>query len=606
MKNSYDVIVIGGGHAGIEASNAVSKMGGKIALFNFSIDTIGVMSCNPAIGGLAKGHLVREIDALGGVMGKAIDKTGIQFRMLNMTKGPAVWGPRAQADKEEYRKFVTEYVSGQENIDVYGEPVDSLIFENNKYTGVVTETGKTIKSKAVIITTGTFLNGTTFVGKQKKSEGRYGERPSIKLGNNLKTLDISIGRLKTGTPCRIHKDSIDYGKMTEQPGDVVPMPFSFDTENLNLNQVCCYLTHTTPLTKQIVQENLHLSALYGGEITGIGPRYCPSIEDKFVKFKDKERHLLFVEPEGLTIPSMYINGASSSLPADIQIKMIRSIEGLENAEILRTGYAIEYDFVDPRELTQGLEIKKYPNIFLAGQINGTSGYEEAAAQGLMAGINAMLKINNKEPLVLKRSEAYIGVLIDDLVTKGVDEPYRMFTSRADHRLLLRQDTADFRLMEYGYKLGTISEYSYKRMRERKERILKTIKIMDETIVKGKSLSAHYIIPYVAEEEIISMKPDIFADLRGFEKITVLADIKYRGYLEKENERIQKSSEIDEKIIPPAIDYKNIKSMRIEAKEKFNKIRPRTIGQAKNIPGISPSDIQLLVLTIERRRHYSES
>jgi len=598
MKN-YDIIVIGAGHAGIEAANAASKMGSSVAILNFSLDTVGVLSCNPAIGGLAKGHLVREIDALGGVMGKAIDNCGIQFRMLNLTKGPAVWGPRAQADKELYKQYMISFLLKQDNLDIIKEPAGSLIMNDNKVCGVETESGTKYGCKAVIITAGTFLNGVTYKGDVQKNEGRDLERPSILLANYLRTLDLDIGRLKTGTPCRLHRDSLDYSKMQVQKGDEVPHPFSFDTKELPLKQISCYLTYTTKETKKIVEDNLHLSALYGGSITGIGPRYCPSIEDKYVKFKDKERHLLFVEPEGLDSPSMYINGAPSSLPADVQIKMMHSIPGLENAEILKIGYAIEYDFVQPTELTASLELKKYPNIYLAGQINGTSGYEEAAAQGIIAGINAVLKLDKKEPFILKRKESYIGVLIDDLITKGVDEPYRMFTSRAEHRLLLRQDTADFRLREYGYKLALVTEKQYKRMINRLEKVISFEKFMDSKKIHGKSLSAHYLIPKNTIEDVKKLSPEEFNNLNLLDEVTVFANIKYRGYIAKEMERIERNSGMQEKKIPLGFDFTKIKVMRTEAKEKLGKINPRTIGQALNIPGISPADIQILLLEIER-------
>jgi tRNA uridine 5-carboxymethylaminomethyl modification enzyme len=603
MNSSFDLLVIGGGHAGIEATLAAARMGAKTGLLTLSLETIAEMSCNPAIGGLSKGHLTREVDALGGEMGHAIDQCGIQFRMLNSTKGPAVWGPRAQADKNAYKLYMQEALKKQSLVTLIPDAAASLIFRNKKLCGVETESGALYFSGAVIITTGTFLNGLTHRGKEKKPEGRYGEKPSIHLAEFLKTLDLQIGRLKTGTPCRLHKDSLDYSRMEIQEGDQHPQPFSFATRTLNQKQVPCYLTHTTEETKKIILENLHLSALYGGEIKGIGPRYCPSLEDKFVKFKDKERHLLFIEPEGLDTPSMYVNGASSSLPAEVQVKMIRSIQGLENAEILRVGYAIEYDFVQPTELTPHLELKKYENLFLAGQINGTSGYEEAAAQGLMAGINAVLKLGNQAPLALKRSEAYIGVLIDDLVTKGVDEPYRMFTSRAEHRLLLRQDTADRRLTEKGYQLGLATRDDLTKMKNKYARVDKTIQLMKTRRVRGKSLAEHYLVPFADMETIKQMDPSAFENLEPFDEVTVFADIKYEGYMDRESVLIHRASLMDERTIPADFSYEKMEGLRIEARQKFSKIRPRTLGQAKGIPGISPADIQMLIILLKKSKKF---
>ncbi len=569
----YDVIIIGGGHAGCEAALAVSRMGLKCLMLTMNLDTIAQMSCNPAIGGMAKGHIVREIDALGGEMAKVIDKTGIQFRLLNTKKGPAVQAPRAQADKKLYQFMMKKRLEGQEGLDIKQEIVEEILVENGKVSGVDCQTGMRYKAAAVIVTTGTFLNGLIHIGLTSFPAGRMSEFPSVKLSGSLRSLGFDIKRLKTGTPARINKRSIDLSRVETQFGDPVPTPFSFSTGRIEQEQIPCYVTYTNPLTHKYILDNLDRSPLYSGRIKGIGPRYCPSIEDKVVRFKDKERHQIFLEPEGLNTDEIYLNGLSTSLPQDVQVYMLRTINGLENSEIMRFGYAIEYDFCPPTQIKATLETKLIENLYFAGQINGTSGYEEAAAQGLMAGINAVLKIRNDPPLVLDRSEAYIGVLIDDLVTKGTDEPYRMFTSRAEYRLLLRHDNADTRLMEYGFKFGFISTGQYDALRAKNDQIREGIELTKNR----------------RRGEIESFSDEV--------KKQIDLEIKYEGYIKKQIKEAERLRKLEKVTIPPLLEYKTIKGIRKEALEKLDKIRPESIGQASRISGISPCDISMLYVYI---------
>ncbi len=570
----YDVIVVGGGHAGCEASLAISRMGLRSLLLTMNLDTIAQMSCNPAVGGLAKGHIVREIDALGGEMAKVTDRTAIQFRLLNTKKGPAVQAPRAQADKKLYQFAMKKVLEGQEGLDIKQELVEEILIENGKVSGVICQTGMRYKAKAVVITTGTFLNGLIHIGLTSFPAGRMGEFPAINLSNSLRSLGFEIKRLKTGTPPRINKRTINFSKVEIQYGDPIPTTFSFSTERIEQEQIPCYITYTNPKTHKYILGNLDRSPLYSGKIKGVGPRYCPSIEDKVVRFKDKERHQIFLEPEGLNTEEVYLNGVSTSLPQDVQISILRTIKGLEDAEIMRFGYAIEYDFCPPTQLKPTLETKLIENLYFAGQINGTSGYEEAAAQGIMAGINAVLKLNGEPLFILERSEAYIGVLIDDLVTKGTDEPYRMFTSRAEYRLLLRHDNADLRLMEYGFRFGLISKAQYGAMRRKKDLIQKGIEF-----VRGNR-----------REELESFPEEI--------KKQIEIEIKYEGYIKRQIKDAERLRKLERVKIPNELEYKGIKGLRKEALEKFERIKPQSLGQAARIAGISPCDVSLLYVYLE--------
>lgn len=596
MHTEFDVIVVGAGHAGCEAALASARMGMSTALLTINLDTIAQMSCNPAIGGLAKGQLVREIDALGGEMAKVTDETGIQFRMLNTKKGPAVHSPRAQADKKAYQVSMKKRVESQDNLFLRQEIADDLILDKKKVAGVVGQSGIQYKAKAVILTTGTFLKGLIHIGEFITPGGRIGELSSEKLSGSLRRIGFEVGRLKTGTPPRLNGRTIDYTMLMPQYGDENPAPFSFSTEKIDRSQVPCYLTYTNPNTHKIITGNLSRAPLYTGQIQSVGPRYCPSLEDKIVRFSGKDQHQVFLEPEGLTTLEVYCNGISTSMPHDIQEAIVHSIAGLESAEIVRYGYAIEYDFVPPAQLLPSLETKCVENLFHAGQINGTSGYEEAAAQGIMAGINAALKIQGKEPFILDRSEAYIGVLIDDLVTKGTQEPYRMFTSRAEYRLLLRHDNADRRLMRYGFRYGLIPEQPWRKLREKEIAIAETLAYMDKKMAGPDTLAKILSRPDRTFDHLLAIDAELSQRHLSKEiKEQVEIEVKYKGYIDRQHNQIEKFKKMEDYKIPSWLDYQNIPELRKEARQKLFQIRPVSLAQASRISGVSPADISILMI-----------
>ena len=614
----YDVIVIGAGHAGCEAGLASARMGMKTLLLSINLEAVAMMPCNPSIGGSGKGHLVREIDALGGEMGINIDKTFLQSKMLNTAKGPAVHSLRAQADKEQYHLEMKKTIENQPNLDLkQGEVVD-LIMEDGAVKGVKMRTGSQYLAKAVILCTGTFLRGKIFIGESAFDSGPNGLAPSMELAYNLKEKGLKLRRFKTGTPARCLGKSLDYSKMQEQKGDDVVVPFSFMNETLRDNQVSCWLTYTNEKTHEVIRANFHRSALFGGQIEGVGPRYCPSIEDKINRFADKERHQTFIEPEGLNTDEMYIQGMSSSLPEDVQDAFYRTIPGLENLEIVRPAYAIEYDCIDPLELLTSLQHKSIPGLFCAGQFNGSSGYEEAAAQGLIAGMNAALWVQGREPFILDRSEAYIGVLIDDLVTKGTNEPYRIMTSRAEYRLVLRQDNADLRLTEKAYKAGLVSEERYARYKKIKEDAEKEIERLSSievipsqvnsflesvgsTPLQNKSTLAELLKrPELNYEMLAQIDPDR-PELSRHSLTRVEVTIKYEGYITKQYQHIEKFKRLETKKLDPDFDYASLEGLRIEAKQKLAQIKPLSVGQASRISGVSPADINVLLVHLEKMR-----
>ncbi|PUU95065.1 MAG: tRNA uridine 5-carboxymethylaminomethyl modification enzyme [Halanaerobium sp.] len=614
----YDVIVIGAGHAGCEASLAPARMGMKTLTLTVSLDHVAFMPCNPSLGGPGKSHIVREIDALGGEMAKNMDETMIQIRMLNTSKGPAVHGLRGQSDKDEYHKRMKQVLEQEDNIDLKQQIAEDIVVEDGEVKGVVTKTGVFFPGKKVILTTGTFLKGRIIIGEAKFNAGPNQQYPANKLSGSLKELGINLRRFKTGTPPRVSKKSMDFSKMEPQPGEE-GLSFSFESEPLTGEQAMCYLTYTSEETHRIINDNKIRTPLFSGVIDGVGPRYCPSIEDKVVRFPDKGRHQLFIEPEGLGTDEYYVSGLSTSLPYDVQIEMARTVPGLENVEIMRPGYAIEYDCVDPEELKLDLELKKVKGLYTAGQINGSSGYEEAAGQGLIAGINAALSLQDKEPVILKRSQAYIGVLIDDLVTKGTPEPYRIMTSRAEYRLLLRQDNADQRLTPLGREIGLVSDQRYENYQKKMKGVKKALRFLraDENQVNPtkevrarlEELGSGNLSKPVSLEKLLRRPEISYSDLKFFaedlpeikkdvqEQVEI--QVKYKGYIERQEAQVEQFRKMEEKKIPEELDYNQLDNLRLEAREKLNKIRPLSIGQASRISGVSPADISALMIYLEQ-------